>query len=94
MKRNGMVINVLVATFDIHPRISIIFTSREVIVCLVEHTKPMRICPQFLIIVGACSPRDKVVGLGPAGTTVIASPETTFASWQFDGGVDKVVLLR
>ena len=94
MKRYGMVVNVLVASFDIHPGFSVVFTSHEVIVCLIQHAKAMWVCPKFLVIVGPCSTRYEVIGFGPAGALVIASPETAFASGQFDRGVDKVVLLR
>ena len=94
VKSNRVIVYVLVAAFDIDPRVSVVFTPHEIVVCLIQHTKPVGISPQLLVVVRSRSTGDKVIGFGPTGTFVVAAPETTFSTRQFDCGIDIVVLLR
>ena len=90
MKCDRVVVDVLVATFDSVPRVTVVGGSHQIIVGLVKYSKAMRVSPQLLIIVGAGTARDKIVRLSPADTCVFTTPKAAFSIRQLDRCVDMV----
>ena len=75
MKGDGVVVDVLVSPFDVHPGVAIVFAAHEVVVGLIQHAKAMRVGPQFLIVVRPGSAGNEIIGLRPTGAVIFTSPE-------------------